>query len=597
MTPTGNNLVAESEPTQSDKAFGQRTAPNHAISNRVAALLWFAAIAPALPMLCFYLVGLWKLEHYQFFPLVFAAVIALAASRYDGTVDPPSGTITRLLIACGLISILVSIGLFSPWFSAVGFVLIAACLLATLREPSGRRLTVLALPLLSLIRLPLNFDSLLITSLQRSTSRIASWFLDIAAVPHMVSGNIIELVHRDLFVAEACSGIQSVFTLVFLASLILAYRRRPLWMAPVYWTVALMAAVLGNSFRVAAVSTAASLGIDWATGLNHTVVGYVALGAAFALLLSFDQWIAVLIHPIQGVVFEAEDWVNPMIKHWDRYVVGAMPRAPETHPPIAAQTIGDETVLGNADRATQRSTIAPMLAVVFVLMVASLLVAVNQSRDATLPALFATRRAYFQPPLNALDDMTVPVSVLGHQRVQEAENPRLGDSADIWTVGTRRWQGQLVLSQAFTGWHELCICYRNLQWQLNDRLVIESSPPTKDASSDASQFDDSVTSSGGRPGFVLATFQKGIASRGYLLFTAITYDGKLVSPPITPGPLGHLVNRLSTQPSNAIGDVMMLQLWIEAPEELNADDLDLAKKAFQETRDRLVAAIITKPEI
>ncbi|HBJ36103.1 MAG TPA: hypothetical protein DDZ51_15415, partial [Planctomycetaceae bacterium] len=163
---------------------------------------------------------------------------------------------------------------------------------------------------------------------------------------------------------------------------------------------------------------------------------------------------------------------------------------------------------------------------------------------------------------------------------RDAQNPRLGDSADIWTIGTTRWQGQLVLSQPYTHWHELCICYQNLQWRLNDRLIVPAATAPQ------------VTP--GEPvGFVLATFQQGITRRGYLLFSAITHDGKPVTPPVTPGPIGQLVNRFSAGQRSDLGDIMMLQLWIETPAELGGDDLDLAKQIFAIARDRLLADVRT----
>lgn len=585
-------------------------------------------------MLAIYLVGLSKIDHYQFFPLVFVFVITIAATRFDGHIYPPSGPIAFACIALGLLFIAISIAIFSPWFAAIGFALIVSSLLVSLKEPTGQSLAILILPLLSLIRLPLNFDSLLVTGLQRYTSRLASWFLDIAAVPHMVSGNIIELVNRDLFVAEACSGIQSVFTLLFLASVVIAYRRRPLWMAPGYWAVALFVAVLCNSFRVAIVSAAASLGIDWATGLNHTLVGYVALALAFILLLSFDQCIDLIVHPIEGFVFEADDWTNPLVRHWDRYVVGwygqtrkllvtdnalGLAAAPGIGPLISVtggttatelpsqsspqqtptQTnppeIGDAKPADPDHRLSDRSSkpsyaYFSTLAIAGLLVPVSLVIAIKNIWNAAPPPVMAQSGQFFQPTPGVIANLPASASTLGHEIVRDAQNPRLGDSADVWTIGTARWQGQLVLSQPYSHWHELCICYQNLQWKLDDRLIIPSTTPA------AIPATMPPASFGETSGYVLATFQQGINGRGYLLFSAITYDGKLVSPPVTPGPIGQLVNRLSPDKQIDLGDIMMLQLWIETQAELSADDLDLAKQIFDVARDRLLADVRTKSE-
>ncbi|MGZ7227087.1 archaeosortase/exosortase family protein, partial [Streptococcus pyogenes] len=74
--------------------------------------------------------------------------------------------------------------------------------------------------------------------------------LDAFAVPHAVANNVIQLANRELFVAEACSGIQSVFTLAFLALLMIAWRRRRVWMTPIYLLIACLLAVFANVIRV-----------------------------------------------------------------------------------------------------------------------------------------------------------------------------------------------------------------------------------------------------------------------------------------------------------------------------------------------------------
>ena len=66
----------------------------------------------------------------------------------------------------------------------------------------------LALPLVMLINLPLGYDQLLTMRLQQITSGLSSVMLDVLAIPHALNNNVIQLATRELFVAEACSGLQ-----------------------------------------------------------------------------------------------------------------------------------------------------------------------------------------------------------------------------------------------------------------------------------------------------------------------------------------------------------------------------------------------------
>jgi exosortase len=122
----------------------------------------------------------------------------------------------------------------SPWVCTVAMLLFFLSFFASARDFDGRSLVDLALPLVMVINLPLGYDQLLSIRLQQVTTALSSVVLDVLAIPHAVSNNVIRLASRELFVAEACSGIQSVFTLMFLATLLVSFCRRPIWVTPIY---------------------------------------------------------------------------------------------------------------------------------------------------------------------------------------------------------------------------------------------------------------------------------------------------------------------------------------------------------------------------
>jgi exosortase len=560
---------------------------------------WLVLLVVPLPMLVPYLAGLWQLEHYQYVPFVFLAVGYLAYSRSDYVFYKPRRWLGWALIACGLGSTIVAIALFSPWFAAVGFVLLATSCLYSLRGVEDRTLALLALPLAMLIRVPLNLDELLIIRLQIWTTRFASLLLDLVGIAHTATGNVIGLVSRDLFVAEACSGIQSVFTLLFLATLIIAYKRHPFWFTPFYAVAAVLMAVLGNSLRVAIVAAAdAWLGVDWTAGWSHELVGYVTLIIAAATLLSFDQFMLAAFHPIK--INDLDPRRDPLVDRWNRLVVGG--GAAEQM--LRADSGFDEAEQDHSNARRRRGarikrtmttakvssgTAATLRACLVSLSVSLVLLSAYQvSRNwAGVEPEREPTTAYFVPPENLLNGALGAVQVVGYEVARDSDNPRLGKAADIWTVSDGRMRSQIVLSQPYFGWHELCFCYENLGWQLVDRSIVAGQSPAQPQTSVESTSSDHV-------GYAVARFRRDNERFGYLLFSAITYEGAVAEPPVgigsTAGAGARLVERL-TRGESSTDEMMMLQLWIESPEALQIEDLQLLKKSFLQTRSRIVAAV------
>lgn len=594
-------------------------------------LFWAACLAVPLPLLVPYLVSLWPLEHYQYFPLALLAVALMAHGRWDRRPNPPAGVFGWALLLGGLLAVAAGIPIFSPWLGAVGFVLIAAAALWSSREPAGFRLLGLALPLLMILRLPLELDELLIIRLQGWTTRLASWLLDLVAIPHLVNGNVIELTSRELFVAEACSGIQSVFTLLFLASLLVAYKRHPIWFVPGYWLAAVLAAMLGNSLRVAIVAVAeASYGLDWATGLAHDLVGYTTLLIASLLLLSFDQFAMAMLHPIQGRVPDVEGWTNPLVQLWDQLVGGRRyeleqaafaaggaslalddPAGTAQQADVAASPAGQqpeerpaasrEAQSPPAESMVLRSTAtgasAPGLAHVVivtlglsVLSLSTYTVATSWSAPGQRLAEGELRSDYFVPPAGLLDGIGGDYRLIDYEVARDSDNPRLGKAADIWTFGDDALQFQVVLSQPYFGWKELCVCYENLHWRLVDRAVLDMARPL-----------DTQTPSWAGDAYALARFQRESGRRdaggdtqdhGYLLFSALGYDGQIAAPPASLGTTSRLTSRIARGAGAPRDDMMMLQLWLQRPQRLDDEQLRLIKDLFWRARIRVIEAIL-----
>ncbi len=546
---------------------------------------WLALLGMCVPMLVPYLAGMWDFEHYQYFPFVFLAVGFLVHARWDGVFRGPRGWLGWGMVAAGLLGMVTSLLLPSAWMAGLSFVILALACLDSMSGTDDRRLIGAGLPLLMLVQLPVGLDRMLILRLQRATTELSSVVLDIATVAHTVSGNVIQLASRELFVAEACSGIQSVFTLAFLACVIVAWNRRRVWLVPVYLVIAVVLAVAGNVFRVTAIAVASIWWeTDLATGWQHELIGYLALGVAALFLLSFDQLVMTLLHPTN--IGSGEMVHNPLIRGWNYAVAGWRYSGEETGYGYRPELGGDD-----ARGATEpwierlmlgRARLGPLpwysllgFAGLITLGAVTQAMRVEINRD---PQPLIRSGLLVDPTADLIQGEYGVLAVDGHESTRDGSEPRLGQNADLWEFQAGENEGQLVLSQTYSGWHELCVCYENLQWDLVDREVCDP------------VWDTPVADEGGT--FVTARFKRPEGQRGYLLFTAINADGTIPEAPSSWGALGaRFFSRLERHGVVEQQDLAMLQLWLVTPGKVTPQFLEDVQSDFIEIRTRVAAAI------
>ena len=249
-----------------------------------------------LPVLLTYLPQLWTREHYRFFPFAFAATSILAVARgsrqLNTDVSASRWTLRLLTFLFAEICLVAGVFYGSPWLCFVGFVITLGLLLDFWNESNcDRSLWYLILPIVLIVRPPLNLDESAIHALQRLTSKFASSFLSAVHVDHILSGNIIQpIVGPALLVAEACSGVQSVFTLMFVAAFVGISRRYALARTILLIATSVFWALIMNVFRVIAIAMAQTqLQLDLTSGWKHEAVGYVGILLAICFMLSTDR--------------------------------------------------------------------------------------------------------------------------------------------------------------------------------------------------------------------------------------------------------------------------------------------------------------------
>jgi exosortase len=162
----------------------------------------------------------------------------------------------------------------------------------------GRHLRLALFPLFLLlltIPLPEIVFTRLTLPLQGLAARAGAAALSAMNVPVLREGNVITLATGSLEVAEACSGIRSLMSLVALA---VCYGWLSSERASVRVALALAAvpiAVIANAVRVAGTGLAAArYGSDVAEGFFHAFSGWLMFVLAFALLIATHKAVARL---------------------------------------------------------------------------------------------------------------------------------------------------------------------------------------------------------------------------------------------------------------------------------------------------------------
>jgi len=138
--------------------------------------------------------------------------------------------------------------------------------------------------------------------LQLLASKLATAMLELVGVPVLRQGNMIVLAAMPLDVAEACSGIRSLLTLVTLAIIygyLLETRR---WVRVALALSAVPIAVVANSFRVFGTGLLVQYwDPDKAMGFFHTFEGWLIFVVALIMLFAVHRVISFVWKNSPGV--------------------------------------------------------------------------------------------------------------------------------------------------------------------------------------------------------------------------------------------------------------------------------------------------------
>lgn len=494
-------------------------------------------------------------DHFQYLPFLYASIGYLFHQRWDGIVRLPQRVLSRLFLAAGLATMLAAALLGSTWLAGISFALNLTSFLSSNKERSGLPLTYLAVVLLLSVRLPLARTAAIVTRLQITVTEMSANVLDGLGVPNATEGTLIQLPSKDLLVAEACSGIQSLFTILFFALLLIAYHRRKCIYGALLITMAVFIAIFGNAVRILAIAIAEYLfRFDLSVGWVHSVLGYVALAFAAALLIACDDLLSCLVPKLHSI------GISRWRKRWPAFRRDAPGLAPVTSSVLKHRAATGVLIL---------------FPVCGLAMIGHVLMRSSRPR-----ASFDEHGIFVNQDTSRGIISSVGMQPVAHSEVRNgtaSEDDRLGKNADVFQCRLMGVPGQLVVSQPYVGWHELTYCYRAIGWSMSKRLAYFSEPD--------------------EPPVIYATFVNENSQHGLLAFTGLNADGTV---PQTYGGMSRVERWFSPFISIALDDptetegepqTAMVQYWSVTDQPMSDSQIANICERVAETRKQMQTSL------
>jgi exosortase len=125
--------------------------------------------------------------------------------------------------------------------------------------------------------------------LQLIASQVAAGVLEACQVPVLRQGNLLMLDRVTLEVADVCSGLRSLVSLVSVTAVCAAFFSMSARRVVLLMAAAIPVAIVGNGLRVAATGLLSTwMGEAAARGFTHDLTGYVAFAGMFAIIVGLQ---------------------------------------------------------------------------------------------------------------------------------------------------------------------------------------------------------------------------------------------------------------------------------------------------------------------
>lgn len=541
-------------------------------TNKLALTAVIASLIAHLPYVYVQTLNTLARPHYHFLFLVPIVLIADVRRRltkpveFKGVIDWKTG----FLFGGQVFLDAAAVAFRSPW---IGMVAAIWLLLLLAYYWGGKKFVRQLLPvwvcMWLFLPLPFGMDEVLITSLRNTATRMAGSVLDVLGIMHVVEVNLIVLPERVLFVADACSGIHSLFVLLGSALLLGVWLRRPIANTILLIGSSFLIVMLENVARLALVALASSAGWNWSEGWRHETLGFVLFGISLGLLWSFDRLFLFLLP-------------NGLYLPWKSRSNKKRGKGSQDRSRVSPVTSAEPP------RRMKRTAIPQ---IVIVASIATL--GLQFSR---LPGAISSIERVVPPKIElpefgaeALPESFGGLNQTKYAFIKRVEGDPMGEVSQQWRYKNDRLTVLISLDYPYTGPHDLCECYQQTGWNLDAAKVV-------------GEGDESNVTTRSPTAFAIADLSRPYFGDSVLLFSSGDFYGnngcrlKLLEVPdvgaSVDDKMKRWVNDLDAAPDDFVDtDPRWFQVQVHAfsVDQLTDEDVEQLKQMFVEARKTLYA--------
>lgn len=466
--------------------------------------------------------------HHEFYPILAFGMIFLIRHRLsmleDPTATPGKPVIAGLLAAISLPCLFVGYVMPQALLMCIGTVVAFSMVLYSL---GGWRLWRHVAPVFTLLALitppPGQLDSLLTLKLQQLSVMIASRVLDMFKIFHVVNTNTLEVDGQRFLVEEACSGIQSLFSILAFALFYAIWNERGFLRAMLLLAGALAFDLSLNVLRICLGVIAKITGdINLLDGWPHEILGIVVFVMGLGLTLSWD----VVLDELAGSKLLPTAWLSRKLR---RIMPGGKSsgssRSGRSSDSSRRSRTEGASIGGGSLGPFKKASIGVMVVWAVLVVPMTALSAIQlprylgenapnaddpvrraldtrgEERLKLLEELTKKSRNTFSPPAKIGDWTLLPESTKSSERTMS-----FGSKSESFVYFNGKSTVQISIDYPFFGFHDLNICYDVGGWQVRDM------PLETIGSTEALPYNVSVMS-------------RGIDQKAVMIYSAFLDDG------------------------------------------------------------------------
>jgi exosortase len=265
--------------------------PNTAAKIEWPSIVWFGALlivcyAPILYRMANQWANDENMGHGFFVPIVAGYAAWQSRARLAATPLKTNWWGLGIVVFAGLMSVVATLGV--ELFTARLSFLVA--LVGTILFLCGTRwIKILSFPLalmLFMIPIPAIVYSALTLRLQLLASELGEILITAMGIPVLREGNTLKLPSQTLDIVDACSGIRSLLSLLFLSLVYSYFTDKKVWMRWALLCATVPIAIGANGIRVAVTGFLSEIDTKLASGAYHEAEGYIVFVVALAALLA-----------------------------------------------------------------------------------------------------------------------------------------------------------------------------------------------------------------------------------------------------------------------------------------------------------------------